>query len=122
MMERPIKGKAFKVPQQFLKDLSSIKDEGLASEIRVLCERVEQLVAELGISDECIGFITDGDLALPWMDSISEENQEKQWVSCSQLLYLSETVLDAACRVPENSFHWSLKLRQVWERRTSAPL
>jgi len=85
MTEKPIKGKAFEVPEQFLNHLSSIKDKRLADEIRALCERVKQLVVELGISDECTGFITDGDLAIPWKDCFSKENRGSKWVSCSRL-------------------------------------
>ena len=51
----------FKVPEGFLAHLSSLEDELLVAKIRALCNRVEQLVAELAIPDECIGFITDGD-------------------------------------------------------------
>ena len=96
MMETPVKGRAFEIPQRFLKGLSSVKDAGLVSEIRVLCERVERLVAELGVSDQCIGFITDGDLALPWMDCFSEENQGAEWASCSKLPSLSGAVADVS--------------------------
>ena len=39
----------------------------------------------LGISNECTGFITDGDLSIPWRDCFSEENQEIKVVGCSQL-------------------------------------
>lgn len=86
MTERPVKGKAFKVPEEFLAHLPSLKDEPLVSKIRALCERVERLVAELGISDECVGFITDGDLAISWEDCFSEENRETKSVSHSGLL------------------------------------
>jgi len=42
-------------------------------------------VVGLGISNECTGFITDGDLSIPWRDCFSEENQEIKVVGCSQL-------------------------------------
>jgi len=48
MHRDPVKGKAFEVPEQFLKDLSLIKEEGFVSGIRALCERVEQSVAGVG--------------------------------------------------------------------------
>jgi len=86
MTEQPVKRKAFKVPEEFLAHLSSLEDESMVAKIRALCDRVEQLVAELGISDECIGFITDGDLAMSWNDYFSEEHQEAKSVSHSSLL------------------------------------
>jgi len=82
MTEKPIKGKAFEVPEQFLNHLSSIKDKRLADEIQTLCGRVKQLVVELGISDECTGFITDGDLAIPWKNCFSREHRGTMSVRC----------------------------------------
>jgi len=103
MTEQPVKRKAFKVPEGFLAHLSSLEDESLVAKIQALCDRVEQLVAELGISDECIGFITDGDLAISWEDCFSKENQETQSVSHSQVF--SKTVVHEACRAHPNLYH-----------------
>jgi len=75
MTEKPITGKVFEVPEQFLNHLLSIEDKGLADEIWALCEQIKRLVVDLGISDEYIGFITDRDLAIPWKDCFSEGNQ-----------------------------------------------
>ena len=83
MVEKPVKREAFKIPKEFLAHLSSLGDGLLVAKIQALCGRVEELVAELGISDECIGFIIDGDLATSWKDCFSEENQGTKSVSCS---------------------------------------
>lgn len=84
MTANPVKRKVFEVPEKFLEHLSSLKDKKMADKVRALCERVEELVAELGISDECTGFIIDGDLAIPWRESFSGENHVVKWVSCSR--------------------------------------
>ena len=81
MAERPVRRKAFKVPEGFLAHLSSLEDELLVAKIRALCNRVEQLVAELGI----------------WKDCFSEENQETKSVGHSQ--DFSETTSDETHRV-----------------------
>ena len=81
MTETPVKGKAFAVPQKFLDDLTLLEDRSLESAIVGLCAKVEQLVAELGISDEYTGFVTDGDLAKPWRDCIVGGGQETESVS-----------------------------------------
>ena len=69
MTTKPVKREAFKVSEKFLEYVSSIKDKKFVGEIQALCERVEQLVVELGVSDECTRFITDRDLAISWKDS-----------------------------------------------------
>jgi len=91
----PVKRKVFEVPEKFLDHLSLLKDKGMEGEIRVLCERVKQLVVELGISDECTGFIIDGDLAIPWKESFSGEIQGAKWVSCSQLPILGPCLMQS---------------------------
>lgn len=93
MTANPVKRKAFEVPESFLDHLSTLKDKEMAGETRALCKRVKQLVVELGISDECTGFIIDGDLAVPWKESFSGENHGVKWVSCSRLPF--ETAPDA---------------------------
>src|ERR1700753_73999 len=85
MVTKPVKQREFEVPEQFLEHLSVMEDKEAVSEIRTLCERVKELVVELGISDECTGFVTDGDLAIPWKDCFSEENKKVKWVSRSRL-------------------------------------
>jgi len=96
-----VKRRVFEVPEEFLKHLSSLKgedkdkDKKMAGETEALCERVEQLVTKLGISDECTGFITDGDLAIPWREKISREHRGTKSVSYSQLS--SMAVPDALC-------------------------
>jgi len=92
MTPKPVKRKAFKVPEKFLEQL---KGKALANEATALCERVEQLVAEMGVADECTGFITDGDLAVPWVECFSREHQRSKMVSCSQLS--STAMPDALC-------------------------
>jgi len=101
MTTTPVERKAFEIPEEFLAHLSSLEDESLVAEIRGLCKRVEQLVAELGISDGCIGFIADGDLAMTWEDCFSEENRWNKWVSRSRIG--CKTVFDAPRRVRLNS-------------------
>jgi len=101
MTTTPVERKTFEIPEEFLAHLSSLEDKPLVVEIRALCKRVEQLVAELGIFDKCIGFITDGDLAMTWEDCSSEENRWNKWVSRSRIG--CKTVFDALRRVRLNS-------------------
>ena len=82
MTAKPMKRKVFKVPEKFSEQLNG---KELADETIALCKRVEQLAAELGISDECTGFITDGDLSIPWKESFYGEHCGAKWVSCPQL-------------------------------------
>jgi len=101
MTTNPVERKAFEIPEVFLAHLSSLEDKSLVAEILALCKRVEQLVAELGISDRCMGFITDGDLAMTWEDCSSEENRWNKWVSRFRIG--CKTVFDALRRVRLNS-------------------
>ena len=55
MTERAVKRKLFEILDEFLAHFYSLKDESLVVEIRALCERVKQLVIELGISDRSPG-------------------------------------------------------------------
>ena len=86
MTEKPVMGKAFTVSQRFVDDLPLLEDTSLGSDILGLCTNVQQLVGKLGISDECIGFVTDGDLAKPWRDYIAEGHQETESVSRYQVV------------------------------------
>ena len=104
MTEQPAKRKAFEIPKEFLAHLSSLGDGPLVTKILGLCKRVEELVAELGISDECIGFMTDGDLAISWKDCFSEEHRNTKSVGRSQVI--PKATFDATpgytrIRVPE---------------------
>ena len=67
-----------------------LEDESLTARIRAQCEPVEQLVVQLGFSDECTGFATDGVLTAPWEGCFSEENKEIK-VCCSRVI--SDAVL-----------------------------
>ena len=101
MTTNAVERKAFEIPEEFLAHLSSLEDKSLVAEILALCKRVEQLVAELGISDRCMGFIADGDLAMTWEDCSSEENRWNKWVSRFRIG--CKTVFDAPRRVRLNS-------------------
>ena len=100
MTTKPIKRKAFEVPEGFMEHLSSIKDKALVGEIQVLCERVKDLVANLGISDDCLGFIIDGDLAMSWRDCFSEEHQRTLCVSYSLFLSIRSRLTQSAGHPP----------------------
>ena len=84
MTTKPVKQREFEVPEELYEQLSSMADQELVGEIRTLCERVKELVVKLRISDECTGFVTDGDLAIPWKDCFTEENKKAKRVSRSQ--------------------------------------
>jgi len=75
MTKKPTMRKAFEIPEEFLAHLSSLGNEPLVTEIKALCERIKRLVVELGISDECVGFVTDGDQAIYWGDYFSGERK-----------------------------------------------
>lgn len=85
MTSKPVKRKAFEVPAEFWDNLRLMEDQELTGQIRVLCGQVEALVKKLGISNECTGFITNGDLAIPWNECFSEEPQGTKSVSYPQL-------------------------------------
>ncbi|KAF9644543.1 hypothetical protein BDM02DRAFT_3190520 [Thelephora ganbajun] len=51
------------------------KFEEAAEEIAELCKQVEEIVAQLDISDQCIAFVTDGDLAISWKDYWTKERR-----------------------------------------------
>ena len=94
MTTHPIQQKAFGVPERFLEHLSSLEDTELASETRTLCERLQELVVELGISEECTAFVAGGDLAVPWRHCLSEENQRNTGVSYSVLSLLIPCLME----------------------------
>jgi len=63
----PVKNvEGFKIPEKFLKHVSSLKNREAAAEIEKQCEKLEEFVAKLGISNNYSAVITDGDLSIPW--------------------------------------------------------
>jgi hypothetical protein len=101
MTEQPVKRKVFGIPKEFLAHLSSLADKSSVVKILGLCKRVEKLAAELGVSDECIGFVADGDLAISWKDCFSEEHRSNKLVSRSHAV--PKAMLDTVRRVHPNS-------------------
>ena len=97
MVEKPVKRKVFKIPEEFLVHLSSLEDKSLVAKILELCKQVEELVAKLGISDQCIGFITDGDLAISWKDCFSKGNQENKLVGHFQAVFYAVLMQPIGC-------------------------
>ena len=65
MTDKPVGRKRFEIPKGFRDHVKSL-DKEAADTIDDLCEKVVALVEKLGISDQCTGFVTDGDLATPW--------------------------------------------------------
>jgi len=98
MTDEPVKMKEFEIPKEFQDHINSLRlDRGVADTIRGLCRRVEELVVKLGISDQCTGFVTDGDLAISWEKYWTEERRAAKSVSCSHII--CGVVLDAPHRV-----------------------
>jgi len=114
MTERPTRRKEFEIPEEFLAHLHSLKDGTSVTKIQALCERVKLLVTELDISDECIGFIIDGDLAIYWKDYFSGE-RSRGTKSVSHSRVIPRAVLDATCRM-----HLNLCLgdSQTWQEQS----
>ena len=112
MTETPVKGKAFTVPQKFLDDLPSLEDRSLESAIVGLCAKVEQLVAELGISDEYTGFVIDGDLSRTWRDCIADGGRGIIFVSRARAIPI--VVLDVTHRARPDSCLINNRSRQEW--------
>jgi len=100
MTDKPVKGKEFGIPEKFRDHVKSLDPEAVDA-IEKLCRRVEKLVKELGISDECTGFVTDGDLAISWERYWAEDRRTVKSVSCSHIIW--KAVLDAAHRVHPSS-------------------
>lgn len=121
MTEKPVERKVFEVPKQFLEHLSSMKkeDKGLVDEIETLCKRVGELVAELGISGECTGFVADGDLAVPWKDYFDRREGEKS-VSYFRFPF-AETTFNGNCRALLNFCPGPSSRPQVWASNTHTP-
>ena len=81
MTDEPVGMKKFEIPKEFRDHLESLQNKEAVGRINELCSRVEQLVAQLGISDQCTGFVTDGDLAIPWRDYWNNECRAAKLVS-----------------------------------------
>jgi len=91
MTDKLVKGKEFKIPEKFRDHVK------VADTIEKLCRRVEKLVKELGISGECTGFVTDGDLAISWERYWDKNHRAVKSVSCSHVIW--KAVLDAAVTI-----------------------
>ena len=81
MTKEPVKRKTFEMPEGFMDHLFSLGDGLATAEILGLYGQVEQLVARLGISNECTGFIADGDTVVSWDDYLSEGHRGSEPVS-----------------------------------------
>jgi len=81
MTDEPVKRKKFEIPKAFEDHLTLLQDQMTVEVIRGLCRKVKELVDMLGISDECIAFVTDGDLAISWRDYWTEERRATKSVS-----------------------------------------
>ena len=76
--------KEFEIPKGFQDHVDSL-DQDAAGTITGLWRRVEELVVELGISNQCTGFVTDGDLAISWEDYWDKERRAAKSVSRSHV-------------------------------------
>ena len=81
MADEPVKRKKFEIPQEFREHFGSLRDAKAKTGIEELCKQVEDLVVQLGFSDQCTGFVTDGDLAIPWRSYWTEERRAAKSVS-----------------------------------------
>ena len=84
MTDEPAERKKFEIPKEF-QDHVDLLDQDAAHTIKGLCKRVERLVVRLGISNQCIGFVTDGDLAIPWDNYWDTERRAAKSVSYSDV-------------------------------------
>lgn len=81
MTDEPVKRKRLEIPDEFQKYLESLPDQAAVDVIKQLCRRVEDLVEKLGISAQCFAFVTDGGLAISWIDYWDRERRETKLVS-----------------------------------------
>lgn len=65
MTDKPAERKKFEIPKEFQDHVASL-GQNAADMIGGLCRRVEELVVKLRISNQCTGFVTDGNLAISW--------------------------------------------------------
>ena len=101
MTDEPVERKKFEIPEGFREHLESLQDKEAVGRINELCRRVEKLVAQLGISDQCTGFVTDGDLAITWRDYWTKERRLAKSVGHFHLA--RKATLDAARRAHPSS-------------------
>ena len=102
MTDEPAERKKFEIPQKFQDHVGSLGQEA-ADAIGEHCRRVEELVVKLEISDQCTGFVTDGDLAISWGHYWTEERRLAKSVSRFRIALNLKAVLDAAHRVHPSS-------------------
>jgi len=102
MTDTPVKRKKFEIPKEFQDHLSSLQDQTTTDAIRELCRKVEELVDAMNISDDCIAFVTDGDLAISWRDYWTKEHRATKSVSES-LIVAWKAVPDITHRVHPSS-------------------
>ena len=101
MTDEPVKRKRFEIPEDFHTHVSSLRDQEAAKKIEELCKDIEKVVAELGISDQCTAFFTDGDLAISWKDYWKEERRAAK--SVSRFEVIRNAVLKTVHRVHPSS-------------------
>ena len=101
MTDEPVKKKKFEIPEGFREHLESLQDKEAVRKINELCSKVEELVARLGISDQCTGFITDGDLSITWRDYWTKERRQAK--SVGHFHITRKAALDASCRAHPSS-------------------
>ena len=101
MADEPVKRKEFEIPQEFRDHFGSFRDTKAKDKIEELCNRVEEHVVRLGISDKCTGFVTDGDLAISWRHYWTDERRAAKSVGYFRVAW--KAVLDAAHRVHPSS-------------------
>ena len=116
MVTEPVKRKAFEAPEQSLEHLSSTEGRELVGEIQTLRRQVVGLVAKLGISGECTGFIADEHLAMSW-----KKWREEKPVSYFRRLPFVETMFNGNSRVLLNFCPRSSSRPQFWAFRTRTP-
>jgi hypothetical protein len=97
MMDEPAKRKRFEIPEEFLDHLPSLQDKKAVEVIKELCRQVEGFAEKLGISDQCVGFVTDGDLAISWRDYWTEEHRAGKSVSYFYVIW--KDAVDATHRI-----------------------
>lgn len=78
-----VERKGFEIPEGFLHSLSLLphKDKKAVEEIKRRCKEVEGYVDRLGLSNKHSAVITDGNLAVSWMDDWSNNHQATKPVS-----------------------------------------
>lgn len=102
MMDKPVKRK-FEIPKEFWDHLLSLQDKETVEMVKKLCKRVEELVEKLEISDQCIAFVMDGDLAISWRACWTEGCQLNKSKLVSYFQVTWDAVFDAVYRVHMSS-------------------